>query len=258
VASDDPTAREIFQNLVTMTRTRAKGFFLTEMDVALGSLRPGPVRHCLLDENGSRIGGFPGIEAAVAAMPQRRLLKPAQFLEAPGSEYPVFLEWIQPRGTVYVFGAGHVGACVAHLAAYVDFRVVVVDDRAEFADREKIPDAHEVLVVESFATFFDQVTLDDDSYLVIVTRGHAHDRTVLGGALKTSAGYVGLIGSRRKTNLVYQALMMEGFTREDLERVHAPIGLPIGGETPQEIGVSIVAQMIEVRSRKDRIQRRGE
>ena len=191
-------------------------------------------------------------------MPQPRLLKPAQFLDIEGQEHPVFLEWIRPRGTAFIFGAGHVGICVAHLASYVDFRVVVVDDRAEFANPQKVPDAHEVAAVDAFDQFFADSSLDEDSYVVIVTRGHAHDKAVLSQALKTPAGYIGMIGSRRKTNLIFQALLTEGFSREDLQRVHAPIGLTIGGETPQEIGVSIVGEMVDVRSKSDRIQRRGD
>ena len=146
------------------------------------------------------------------------------------------------------------GECVAHMAAYVDFRVVILDDRAEFASVERIPDADNIVVVESFDRGVHELGIDEDGYVVIVTRGHAHDKTVLAEALKTEAGYIGMIGSRRKTGLIYKALLEEGFNREDLERVHAPIGLPIGGETPQEIAVSIIAEMIQIRNRKDRLK----
>ena len=189
------------------------------------------------------------------SLPERRLLKPAQLLKVPSLTYPVYLERIRPRGTVYIFGAGHVGVCVAHLAAYVGFTVVVIDDRSEFANAERVPEAAEIVVVDSFADEFSSLSLDSDSYVVIVTRGHAHDRTVLVQALRSQAGYVGMIGSRRKTHVIFQALLKEGFAREDLSRVHAPIGLPIGGETPEEIGVSIVAEMVSVRNRKEVIDR---
>ncbi len=256
VNASDPVAQEIFGRLLDMTTSRQTGYLFTNVNMDVGGERSGTVEHLLLDGEGNRTGGFARDEDAVKAMPAARLLKPAQLLDIPRSDYPIFLEWIHPRGTVYVFGAGHVGVCVAHLASYVDFRVVVVDDRSEFASQDRVPDADEVIVVDSFDKYFAAEGLDDDSYVVIVTRGHAHDKTVLIRALRTNAGYIGMIGSKRKTSLIYQALLMEGFSQEDLERVRAPIGLPIGGETPQEIGMSIVSEMIQVRSRKDKIQRR--
>jgi xanthine dehydrogenase accessory factor len=256
VQASDSVVQQIFSRLLDMTTSRQNGYLLTSVDMAVGDGRPGTVSHLLLDDHGNRTGGFAYDDDAVKIMPSARLLKPAQLLDVPGSEYPVFLEWIHPHGTVYVFGAGHVGVCVAHLASYVDFRVVVIDDRAEFASQERVPDADEVMAVESFDEFFATAELNDDSYVVIVTRGHAHDKTVLTRVLRTRAGYVGMIGSRRKTSLIYQALLMEGFSQDDLERVQSPIGLPIGGETPQEIGMSIVSEMIQMRSRKDKIQRR--
>lgn len=256
-AGDDETL-SVFRSARDLSATRRRGYLFTNVDLPMGGQKKGGIHHMLMQENGSQVGGFPGDGQAIAAMPEPRLLKPAQLVDIEGQELPVFLEWIRPRGTAYIFGAGHVGVCVAHLAAYVDFRVVVVDDRAEFADPRKVVEADEVAAVDTFDQFFAQAQLDEDSYVVIVTRGHAHDRTVLGHALKTSAGYIGMIGSRRKTNLIFQSLLQEGFSREDLQRVHAPIGLSIGGETPQEIGISIIGEMIDVRSKSDRIERRGD
>ena len=97
-----------------------------------------------------------------------------------------------------------------------------------------------------------ELRIDGESYLVIVTRGHAHDQTVLEQALRTRAGYIGMIGSRRKRDATYEALAHEGFTARDFARVHSPIGLNIGAETPEEIAVSIVAELIEARARRDR------
>jgi xanthine dehydrogenase accessory factor len=145
---------------------------------------------------------------------------------------------------------------VAYLASYVDFKVVLVDDREEFASPKKVPEADQIHVI-GFQDASSHLLLDEDSYVVIVTRGHAHDKTVLAQALRTNAGYIGMIGSRRKIKLIFESLLTEGFTREDLQRVHAPIGLPIGGETPQEIGMSIVAQMVELRNRKDSFRKLG-
>jgi xanthine dehydrogenase accessory factor len=211
----------------------------------------GAVAHSLLEDKGERLGGFDGDDRAFKAMPEKRLLKPAQLLQVPGEEHPLLLEWLRPTGTVFIFGGGHVGRCVAHLAAYVDFKVVVIDDREEFASKESVPDADECLVVDTFDGVTARLGMLPDSYAVIVTRGHAHDRNVLEQCLKEKIAYLGMIGSRRKIKLQFQSLLEEGVPKEDLERVHAPIGLPIGGETPEEIAVSIVAEMLQTRNRKE-------
>jgi xanthine dehydrogenase accessory factor len=132
----------------------------------------------------------------------------------------------------------------------VGFRTVVLDDREEFADRGRFPWVDEIHVLESFERAMDGLVINDESYLVLVTRGHAHDRTVLAQALRTTAGYIGMIGSRRKREAIYAALLEAGFTPRDLERVHCPIGLDIGAETPEEIAVSILAELIQMRARK--------
>jgi len=128
--------------------------------------------------------------------------------------------------------------------------VVVIDDREEFADVKCFPDASDIHQCP-FEGVIDRLPVDESSFLVIVTRGHMHDKTVLAQALKTKAKYIGMIGSSRKRNIIYDKLMEEGFTKQDLLRVHSPIGLDIGAETPVEIAVSIVAELIKVRAGKD-------
>jgi xanthine dehydrogenase accessory factor len=130
----------------------------------------------------------------------------------------------------------------------VGFRVVVVDDRPEYATAERFPDASRLAVVQGFDRAFGGLEIDADSYIVIFTRGHQFDRTVLEQALGTGAGYIGMISSRRKREAIYQALEVAGFERGRLEQVHSPIGIDIGAETPEEIAVSIVAELIKVRS----------
>ena len=255
VNAKDRNRQEIFERLLGMALDRSSGFLLTDVAIPMGGQRVGSIDHMLMDGQGMRLGGFPHADSALQTAPQPRLLKPAQLLKVPGSEYPVFLEWLKAHGTTFIFGAGHVGVCVAHLAAYVKFNVVVLDDREEFTAPERLPDAHRIVTVDSFHNAFSDLAVDEDSYLVIVTRGHAHDKTVLAQALRTNAGYIGMIGSRRKTKLILEALLRDGFSREKLQRVHAPIGLSIGGETPEEIAVSIIAEMIQIRSEKDRLQR---
>ena len=165
-------------------------------------------------------------------------------LDYPGMK--VFVEPFVHPGTVYLMGAGHVAQATAHLAAFAGFEVVVMDDRAEFANPARYPLARDIVVLASFTNCLP--TLGADDYVVIVTRGHLHDREVLAQALGTGAGYIGMIGSRRKRQGIYAYLIAQGFTDRDLTRVHSPIGLAIGADTPEEIGISIVAELIKVRA----------
>jgi xanthine dehydrogenase accessory factor len=126
----------------------------------------------------------------------------------------------------------------------------VLDDREEYANRGRFAEQAQVIVLKSFDNCFDGLQLDGNSYVVIVTRGHAYDKTVLAQALHTKAGYIGMIGSNRKRDAIYKALLAEGFTAEQLKTVHCPIGLKIETETPAEIAVSIVGELIEKRAQK--------
>jgi xanthine dehydrogenase accessory factor len=150
--------------------------------------------------------------------------------------------------TLYVFGAGHVAVPTAHLAAMVGFDVVVLDDRSEFAAAARFPDAAAVHTIAGFDAAFDSLSVNSDGYIIIVTRGHLHDRTVLAQALKTPAAYIGMIGSRKKRDAIYMRLLKDGYTAADIARVHSPIGLSIGADTPEEIAVSIVGELIAVRA----------
>ncbi len=148
---------------------------------------------------------------------------------------------------VFIFGAGHISHVLAPFCQTVGFYSVVIDDRQEFADPKRFPDAGEVLVVGSFPGCFDAIDVDENSFVVVVTRGHSHDREVVSQALKTPAKYIGMIGSRRKRDGIYMMLLKEGFKEDDLKRIYSPIGLDIGAQTPEEIAVSIVAELIAVR-----------
>ncbi|MGB8427741.1 MAG: XdhC family protein, partial [Desulfobacterales bacterium] len=123
-------------------------------------------------------------------------------------------------------------------------------DRAEFANADRFPEADEIRVATDFASALDGRAIDRSAYIVIVTRGHLHDQTVLRQALHTPAAYIGMIGSRSKRDKIFSTLLREGFTDDDLKRVHAPIGLDIGAETPEEIALSIVAELVQVRAQK--------
>jgi len=151
--------------------------------------------------------------------------------------------------TVYIFGAGHCGMALAPVLRVVGFRVVVIDDRAEFANAKRFPDADEIYAPEKIdADFFDTLKINKNGYIVIVTRGHVHDEVALRGALRTDAGYVGMIGSRKKRESIYERLLSDGYTQADIDRTYSPIGMPIGADTPEEIAISIAAQIIKVRA----------
>lgn len=158
------------------------------------------------------------------------------------------VEPVRPAHPLYIFGAGHVSQPTAQLAAMVGFRVRVFDDRAEFARADRFPEADTVTVIEDLGRALAGLAVNAESFVVIVTRGHLHDQTVLAQALKTEAGYIGMIGSRSKRAAIYHNLRREGVTDADLERVSSPIGLAIGARTPAEIAVSIVAELIQRRS----------
>jgi xanthine dehydrogenase accessory factor len=125
---------------------------------------------------------------------------------------------------------------------------VVLDDRAEFANRERFPAAAEVVVLDSFDRCFSGLELDNDSYVVIVTRGHLHDGTVLAQSLGTKARYIGMMGSKRKRDEMFKTFVKNGFDEEELKRIHCPIGLQIKAETQVEIAFSIVSQLILARA----------
>lgn len=165
-------------------------------------------------------------------------------LELGKREY--FIEPLVHPGTVHLVGAGHVALATAVCANFAGFEIVVMDDRAEFANSERYPQAREVYVLASFDNCIRDLGPDD--YVIIVTRGHLHDRDVLAQALKTSAGYIGMIGSRSKRAAVYRSLQDAGFSETDLQRVHCPIGLAIGADTPAEIAISIVAELVQARA----------
>jgi xanthine dehydrogenase accessory factor len=163
-----------------------------------------------------------------------------------GGQMEVFIEPVEPAPDVYIFGAGHVGACLARMAHETGFRVHVVDDREKFADADRFPTGVDV-VVDDIPAWLQSHRLPPTAYGVIVTRGHKHDLDALRALTPANLRYVGLIGSKAKVKRIFDALREEGSTPDMLSRVHAPIGLDIGAITPQEIAVSILAELIAVK-----------
>ncbi len=163
-----------------------------------------------------------------------------------GGQLNVFVEAIIAQPRAFIFGAGHISKSLSKVANMAGFATIIVDDREQFANRERFPEADEVHAGE-YEEIFPKLEVNHTSYLVIVTRGHRDDMRVLKWALSTPARYVAMIGSKRKVIGVMKELEREGLRREDFERLHAPMGLEIGAISPEEIAVSVAAEMIAVR-----------
>lgn len=163
-----------------------------------------------------------------------------------GGNMEVFVEPIVSEPCLYIFGAGHISVDLARIGKMVGFKVVVIDDRPEFANSERFPEADEV-IAQDFSLTFPELSINISSYIVIVTRGHLQDEIVLEWAVDTNAAYIGMIGSTKKNQTIFSHLQSKGIPKERLEEVHAPIGLDINAETPEEIAVSIMAEIIQVR-----------
>ena len=166
-----------------------------------------------------------------------------------GGQMEVFVEPLEPSPELYVFGAGHVGFFVAKMAHEVAFKVHVVDDREKFANTERFGPGIDV-IVDHIPTWLATHTLPPTAYAVIVTRGHTHDLDALRALTASPHRYLGLIGSKAKVKRIFDVLLEEGMPTESLKGIHAPIGLDIGAITPQEIAVSILAELIAVKHGK--------
>ena len=163
-----------------------------------------------------------------------------------GGQLDVFVEPVLPVPHAFIFGAGHISKSLSKVATLAGFASVVVDNRDTFANRERFPEAAEIYA-EEYEKVFDRLLPNSSSYLIAVTRGHRDDMRVLRWAVGTPARYVGMIGSKRKVIEIVKFLEREGVPAPQLARVHAPIGLEIGAVTPEEIAISVVAEMIAVR-----------
>jgi xanthine dehydrogenase accessory factor len=163
-----------------------------------------------------------------------------------GGDLDVFVDVIAPQMTLLLIGAGHVAVPLAKLAHLLGFRTVVFDDRADYADRDHFPQAEDILV-QDFEAGLSTLDITPNTWVVIASRSHESDAAALRAVVGSPAAYIGLMGSRRKVGLIFEALQEGGVREEQLARVYAPIGLDLGAETPEEIGLSIMAEMIMLR-----------
>jgi len=238
---------EIFLRLLDSRRHNHRSFLVTALSE--GHKSRGTLQHKVLTSDSTCATGSDGSAGISGRLTDTifGLTAPA-LVDIDGHEF--WVDIVLNTGVLYLFGAGHISREVNDLAARVGFTTVVLDDRAEYANRQRFGQSADVIVLKSFDNCLADLKLDDDSYVVIVTRGHVYDRIVLEQALRSTAGYIGMIGSNRKRDAIYKALLSNGFTAEQLASVHCPIGLQIETETPAEIAVSIVGELIEMRAQK--------
>jgi len=166
--------------------------------------------------------------------------------EKPQALVELFIEVAVPRPSLLIVGAGHVGQSLAQMGKLMGFWVVVLDDRPDYANAERFPEADEIIAADFIETLRDY-PITDTAYVVLVTRGHRYDEQSLRQILNSSAAYIGMIGSRRRVATILRHLAEEGYPPERLQQVYSPIGLDIGGETPEEIALSIMAEIVKVR-----------
>lgn len=204
--------------------------------------------------NGERIGtlGNMALEADIESEISDILDKNQPITYQQKDSSTVFLEPLQPRPTLLIAGAGHVGQALCHLGSWLDFDIVIVDDRADFASTERLPEADDIIVGD-IAEELRNYPINHLTYVVIVTRGHQHDESALHSVVESEARYIGLIGSRRKIKLIFDDLLEVGIPIERLQRVFAPIGLDINSKTVPEIAVSIASQLIQVRNSAENV-----
>jgi len=167
-----------------------------------------------------------------------------------GGEMKVFIDVLQPKEKVLIFGAGHIAVCVSKLAKTVGFKVTIIDDRKEFANQDRFPEADEI-IAEDTEKALTHLNITPSSYIIVLTRGHLKDEEVLGSVIRSNAAYIGMIGSRKKNATVFQHLEEQGISQDELAKVYAPIGIDIKAQTPEEIAVSIVAEIIQVKRKKE-------
>ena len=244
-ARDDNNLK-IYTEATEIVTYGGKGWLITILGKATGTTAISR-QQCLIKPDKTLIGNVtcdPDLLEKLIAGPAKITLHSEAF-----GEQRFLVEPLRESGTVYIFGAGHVSQKIAPLSESVGFRTVVIDDRADYANRERFPEPVEIKVISSFKEL-PELNIDGNSYLVILTRGHLYDRHVLEQVLRSRAAYIGMIGSRNKRDLVYKEIINHGFTKDELERVFSPIGTDIGAETPEELAISIVGELVKIRSGK--------
>jgi len=252
---------DIFEEIQRLRRAGRKAVLATIVQIR-GSVPSFQTAKMLVRDDGSTLGSVGGgcVEADVWAAAQDVIreeksrvmhfdLTEESMAEGGlscGGKVEIFVEPVLPIPEMIIFGAGHISTQVSKIAVIAGFRTTIVDNRPIYANAERFPEA-EAIYATSFEESFESIVPTENTYLVIVTRGHQEDENVLRWAAGTNARYIGMIGSKRKIRTIADNLIKEGIDRERIERVHMPIGLDIGAVTPEEIAVAIVAEAIQIR-----------
>ncbi|KPJ98553.1 MAG: hypothetical protein AMS20_16315 [Gemmatimonas sp. SG8_28] len=229
-----PEMAALYGALAEATERRVAGTVLTAVDWSAGPRKEARIGHDVM------VVGAPfDTEVEAAVQPSRAAARVDEALGA-------LVEPLERVPRVVIFGAGYVGRAIAKVAADAGFYVLITDDRAEFADPDRLPWAHEV-IARDFRTVLDGLSLDADDYVLATTRGHSYDAEIVERTATSPARYVGMLGSARKRAVIFEALERAGVPLDALQRVRVPIGEAIGADTPAEIAVSVVAELIRVR-----------
>jgi len=250
------------QKIVDLSQNQKQGWLISQIP---GKGQEIDVRHVIISTEGQAAGNLDfvfDIESGTLENLKLEQKTPFEFNSNKGlhsaqelsiGDQSFFIEPIGKQITCFIVGAGHIAQKLAPLVKLVGFSTVILDDRPEYISKERFPSVDQTILLNDFQDVIEHIHIDMDSFLVIVTREHSSDKAVLGQALKTQASYIGMIGSRRKIALIFEALKKEGFSSNLLDKVHSPIGLSIGAETPEEIAISIVAEMIQERTKLNKV-----
>ncbi len=256
---------DIYEKIVTL-RSKEIPFVLATVIARPGMTPAKDAAKMLIDETGVLFGTIGGgsVEAEVVREAREvihsgtpKILTfdltrndPEENTFVCGGNMEVYLEPTTPNPTLYIFGTGNVGKALANVAAFAGFRVVVVDDRDKYATAERFPQA-DAFCIDSYENTLNKLKMNNNSYIFISTREHHIDEICLRYALNSSARYIGMLGNRKKVKLLEDYLMAEGRDLSELKRVSVPGGLDLGAETPEEIAISITAEMITARKNRD-------
>lgn len=249
---------DVFEELVRLRTSGQKAALATIVEVQ-GSIPSFQSAKMLIREDGSMVGTIGGgcteaevwtaarevIEQERPRMLNFNLSQEVAYENGLicGGQLNIYVEPILPIPTAYIFGAGHISKSLSKVSTIAGFRTVIVDNRENYANAERFPEAAEIFA-EEYEDVFPKLPVNESSYIIVVTRGHKDDLRVLRWAAAAPARYVAMIGSKRKTIEVMKHLRKEGLPVEQLQRVHAPMGFQIGAATPEEIAVAVVAEMI--------------
>jgi xanthine dehydrogenase accessory factor len=237
----DRKSLPLFRELSVAIENRGKG-------VLISIISPKKPPEKIFLKNVEQIGAAPNINLSpkVIQSIKRIVDKEQSAKKRLENGVEIFVETISEQPTVFIFGAGHLSYYISRCAKSLNFRVTVCDDRAEFANKKRFPNADNI-IAEDFESIFDRIDINKNSYIVIVTKGHKWDEMVLEKAVQTDAKYIGMIGSKRKTLTILKRLNERGIREKTLRRVYSPIGISIGAVTPEEIALSIVGELTKIR-----------